>query len=143
MEELLKYGGDVEVRDARHLQPLSLTNNYEVRCVLGAQAFGPTITSKPTLLPPRVSPFLTLPLPPLSPLPPLPHTHPHRKLLLGTVLLCAAAEAGDYNEVERLLSTTACSPNACGLRHKNALHLASSRGHQEVVEFLIVNGVRE
>ena len=66
----------------------------------------------------------------------------HRRLLLGTVLLCAAAEAGDYPEVERLLSTTPVSPNARGLRHKNALHLASARGHCKVAEFLIMNGVR-
>ena len=66
----------------------------------------------------------------------------HRRLLLGTVLLCAAAEAGDYPEVERLLSTTFVSPNACGLRHKNALDLASARGHCKVAEFLIMNGVR-
>ena len=75
-----------------------------------------------------------------------PHTHTpsllHRRLLLGTVLLCAAAEAGDYPEVERLLSTTPVSPNARGLRHKNALHLASARGHCKVAEFLIMNGVR-
>ena len=64
-----------------------------------------------------------------------------RKLLLNTVLLCAAAEAGDYGEVLRLLSSTGVSPNARGLRHKNSLHLAASKGHKEIVEFLLVNGV--
>ena len=58
------------------------------------------------------------------------------------MLLCAAAEAGDYSEVERLLSTMSVSPNARGLRHKNILHLASAHGHSKVVEFLIMNGVR-
>ena len=62
-------------------------------------------------------------------------------MLLSTVLLCAAAEAGDYDEVVRLLSSSSTSPNALGLRHKNALHLASAKGHKKVVEFLIVNGV--
>ncbi len=70
------------------------------------------------------------------------HSHTHRKILLVTVLLCAAAEAGDGEEVERLLSTTDVSPNACGLRHKNALHLASTGGHKTVVECLLMNGVR-
>ena len=41
-----------------------------------------------------------------------------------------------------MLLTTSVSPNARGLRHKNALHLASARGHCKVVEFLIMNGVR-
>lgn len=61
--------------------------------------------------------------------------------MVNTVLLCAAAEAGDYEEVVRLLSTTNVSPNARGLRHKNALHLAAAKGHKQVVEFLLMNGV--
>lgn len=31
--ELLRFGGDVEVRDALHLQPLALTTDYRVRQV--------------------------------------------------------------------------------------------------------------
>ena len=33
MLELLRYGGDVEIRDALHLQPLALTSDYKVRLV--------------------------------------------------------------------------------------------------------------
>lgn len=66
-----------------------------------------------------------------------------RKLLLGTMLLCAASEAGDSEEVIRLVSTSDISPNACGLRHKNALHLSCAQGHMEVTNFLILNGVSE
>ena len=62
---------------------------------------------------------------------------------MNTVLLCAAAEAGDYDEVVRLLSTTSVSPNARGLKHKNALHLAAAKGHKQVVEFLLINGVSQ
>lgn len=57
------------------------------------------------------------------------------------MLLCAAAEEGDLEEVVRLLSTVGVSPNARGLRHKNALHLAAAKGHQQVVEVLLINGV--
>ena len=31
MLELLRYGGDVEIQDALHLQPLALTADYRVR----------------------------------------------------------------------------------------------------------------
>jgi len=58
------------------------------------------------------------------------------------VLLCAAAEAGDYGEVVRLLSSMDVSPNARGLRHKNALHLAAAKGHAPVVQCLLLNKVR-
>ena len=57
------------------------------------------------------------------------------------MLLCAAAEEGDHDEVERLILHTQVSPNACGLRHKNALHLAAAKGHKQIVEFLLLNGV--
>lgn len=57
------------------------------------------------------------------------------------VMLCAAADAGDYSEVDRLLSTSNISPNAFGLRHKNALHLASAKGHAKVVQSLLLNKV--
>ncbi len=60
---------------------------------------------------------------------------------MNTVLLCAAAEAGDFDEVVHLLSSTPVSPNAKGLRHKNALHLAAAKAHKEVVEFLLLNHV--
>ena len=56
-------------------------------------------------------------------------------------MLCAAAEAGDRIEVERLLSLPQISPNACGLRHKNALHLASAKGHVKVVQSLLLSKV--
>ena len=65
----------------------------------------------------------------------------HRKLILNSILLCAAADAGDMSEVTRLLSTTPTSPNVLGLRHKNALHLSSAKGYPEIVELLIMNGV--
>ena len=64
-----------------------------------------------------------------------------RKLLLGVVMLCAAAEAGDHTEVDRLLSSSQISPNACGLMHKNALHLASAKGHINVVRRLLLSKV--
>ena len=57
------------------------------------------------------------------------------------MMLCAAAEAGDHEEVDRLLSTFPVSPNARGLRRKNALHLASSKGHAKVVQRLLLNKV--
>lgn len=41
-----------------------------------------------------------------------------------------------------LLSSTDISPNACGLRHKNALHLAAAHGHSHVVQCLLLNKVR-
>ena len=65
----------------------------------------------------------------------------YRKLILNSILLCAAADAGDMPEVTRLLSTTPTSPNVLGLRHKNALHLSSAKGYPEIVELLIMNGV--
>lgn len=34
MLELLRFGGDVEIKDSLHLQPLALTSNYQVRSVL-------------------------------------------------------------------------------------------------------------
>ena len=65
----------------------------------------------------------------------------YRKLLLNAVMLCAAAEAGDLDEVNRLLSSTEISPNARGLHHKNALHLASAKGHTKVVTSLLLKNV--
>ena len=62
-------------------------------------------------------------------------------MLLNSVLLCAAADAGDIEEVTRLLTTTLISPRVKGLRHKSALHLAASEGHSDVVELLVINGV--
>lgn len=56
-------------------------------------------------------------------------------------MLCAAAEAGDQVEVDRLLSSSQISPNACGLRHKNALHLASANGHTDVVHRVLLSKV--
>lgn len=56
-------------------------------------------------------------------------------------MLCAAAEAGDHVEVDRLLSSSQISPNACGLRHKNALHLASAKGHVNIVRRLLLSKV--
>ena len=31
MVELLRFGGDVEIKDSLHLQPLSLTSDYHIR----------------------------------------------------------------------------------------------------------------
>ena len=62
-------------------------------------------------------------------------------MLLNSVLLCAAADAGDIEEVTRLLTTTLISPRVKGLRLKSALHLAASEGHSNVVELLVINGV--
>ena len=64
-----------------------------------------------------------------------------RKLLLNSVLLCAASEAGDEDEVTRLLTRCGVPVNVCGLRHKAPLHLASSQGHAAVVDILLANGV--
>ena len=64
-----------------------------------------------------------------------------RKLLIGVMMLCAAADAGDHDEVDRLLSVSCVSPNACGLHQKNALHLASAQGHTKVVQSLLLFGV--
>ena len=57
------------------------------------------------------------------------------------MLLCAASDTGDIDEVVRLVSTTYISPNGRGLRHKSALHLASAKGHKVVAKFLLLNGV--
>lgn len=65
-----------------------------------------------------------------------------RKKLLNSVLLCAAADAGDSDEVTRLLSS-GISPNVRGLRHRTALHCAASSGRLQVVELLLMNGVRK
>lgn len=62
-------------------------------------------------------------------------------MLASAVLLCAAAEAGDYGEVVRLMSSTDVSPNARGLGHKNSLHLAAAKGHTQIVRCLLMNGV--
>ena len=59
------------------------------------------------------------------------------------MMLCAAAEAGDHEEVDRLLSTSPVSPNARGLRRKNALHLASAKGHAKVVQRLLLDKVHK
>lgn len=56
-------------------------------------------------------------------------------------MLCAAADAGDHDEVDRLLFVSQVSPNACGLRQKNALHLASAQGHTKVIQSLLLFGV--
>ncbi len=64
-----------------------------------------------------------------------------RKMILNSVLLCAAADAGDVPEVTRLLGTSHISPRVKGLRHKSALHVAAFQGHVEVMELLIINGV--
>ena len=75
------------------------------------------------------------------------HTHVHvymthyRKLLLNSVLLCAASEAGDEVEVSRLLSQCDVPANVLGLRHKSPLHLAASQGHAAVVDTLLASGV--
>lgn len=59
------------------------------------------------------------------------------------MLLCAAADDGDADEVARLFTTTPISPNVKGLRHKNALHLSSAKGFVEIVEILLLNGVSD
>ena len=64
-----------------------------------------------------------------------------RKMILNSVLLCAAADAGDMAEVTRLLATSCVSPCVKGLRHKSASHLAAFQGHSEILELLIINGV--
>ncbi len=69
------------------------------------------------------------------------HNYECRRLLLGTMLLCAASDAGDMEEVVRLVSTSYIKPNGRGLRHKSALHLACARGHKDVANFLLLNGV--
>ena len=71
--------------------------------------------------------------------PPTPHC---RRLLLNSVLLCAASDAGDEAEVTRLLSECHVPANVCGLRHKAPLHLAASQGHCTVVATLLASGVR-
>ena len=64
-----------------------------------------------------------------------------RTLLLNSMLLCAAAEAGDLAEVTRLLNHTPVSPNAKCLGHKTALHMASACSHVDIVNLLLLNGV--
>jgi ankyrin repeat protein len=63
-----------------------------------------------------------------------------RKMLLNSVLLCAASEAGDVEEVSRLLNQCGVPVNVCGLRHKAPLHLASASGHATVVDLLLASG---
>ena len=63
-------------------------------------------------------------------------------MLLNSVLLCAAADAGDVDEVARLLSE-GISPNVRGLRHRTALHCAASSNRMEIVQLLLMNGVRK
>ena len=58
------------------------------------------------------------------------------------MLLCAASEAGDVEEVKRLLVECGVPPNVCGLHHKAPLHLAASQGHTTVVETLLSHGVK-
>ena len=65
-----------------------------------------------------------------------------RRMLLNSVLLCAAADGGVVDDVARLL-TEAISPNVRGLRHRSALHCAASSNQLEVVRLLLMNGVRE
>ena len=62
-------------------------------------------------------------------------------MLLNSVLLCAASEAGDLEEVSRLLTQCRVPVNVCGLRHKAPLHLASASGHAAVVDLLLASGV--
>lgn len=62
-------------------------------------------------------------------------------MILNSILLCAAADAGDIGEVTRLLATDDISPNVKGLRHKSSLHLAAFRGHSDILELLILNRV--
>lgn len=62
-------------------------------------------------------------------------------MLLNSVLLCAASEAGDLGEVTRLLTQSGVPVNVCGLRHKAALQLASSSGHAAVVDLLLASSV--
>ena len=66
-----------------------------------------------------------------------------RRLLLHAVLLCSAALDNQYEEVEYYLNQPYVSPNALGLRHKTALHLASIAGHVGIAQLLISRGVRE
>ena len=63
-------------------------------------------------------------------------------MLLNSVLLCAASEAGDAKEVSRLLNQCGVPVSVCGLRHKAPLHLASASGHAAVVDLLLASGVR-
>jgi ankyrin repeat protein len=60
-----------------------------------------------------------------------------RRLLLSAMMLCAVSEGGDLAEVKRLVEIEHVSPNAIGLRHKTALHLASACGHVDIVQYLI------
>lgn len=64
-----------------------------------------------------------------------------RRLLLHAVLLCSAALEDQVEEVEHYLNQPYLSPNALGLRHKSALHLASVAGHTGIVKLLIERGV--
>jgi len=63
-----------------------------------------------------------------------------RKVLLSSLMLCAAAEGGDFEEVRRLIEA-GTSPNGKALCHKAPLHLASLNGNVKVVEFLLEKGV--
>eukprot|EP00795_Rhopilema_esculentum_P014481 gene14481-5544_t len=63
-------------------------------------------------------------------------TYQLRKLLLSSLLLCAAAEGGDFEEVQRIIEA-GTSPNGKALCHKAPLHLASLNGHVKVVEYLL------
>eukprot|EP00794_Sanderia_malayensis_P003533 gene3533-4034_t len=65
-------------------------------------------------------------------------TYSIRKLLLSSLMLCAAADGGDFDEVKRLIEL-GTSPNAKALCHKAPLHLASLNGHIKVVGFLLEN----
>lgn len=53
------------------------------------------------------------------------------------MMLCAVSEGGDLAEVKRLIEIEHVSPNAIGLKHKAALHLASACGHVDIVKYLI------
>ncbi|XP_065838823.1 serine/threonine-protein phosphatase 6 regulatory ankyrin repeat subunit B-like isoform X2 [Oscarella lobularis] len=67
-------------------------------------------------------------------------SHAVRRLLLSSVLLCSASEAGDLAEVQRLLEVEELSPNVLGLQHKAAIHFASAKGHTQLVDYLIHKG---
>ena len=100
----------------------------------------PIYSSHPSPLLPS-PPSAPLPSSPSAPLPSSPWPQV-RRLLLHAILLCSAALAGQLEEVEHCLNQPYLSPNALGLRHKTALHLAAIAGHVSIVQLLINRGVR-
>ena len=116
---LLARGGNVEIRDANKLSPLDVARSYEIRLV----SFSGTTDSF----------FICLLY--------YQFHFDSRKMLLNSVMLCAASEAGDLEEVMRLLTHCGVPLNVCGLRNKAPLHLACSQGHAAIVNLLLTNGV--